>query len=378
MTSIDDQVDALTAEVERLRSELQEQSEGQGVNSDHPLLSRRGLLLGAVAGAAAGILGREGTPALAANGQAIVAGTNNTDTAVTGIVGSNSTGPALQVTNYFTGTVDNYADAFQAYAFGAGLAAVYGRNDAAGGAGLYGYSASGLGASLFGGMAPVRLQPAATPGAPITNNHQQGEIYVDAAGTYWVCTSSGTPSSPGTFKQLATLDQVPPVTKLADVVLTGDTNSIVFTNIPQTYRALRLEFQVRLSTAAPRDDVWLIFNGDTSAVYGRQVMNVWNGASYPYQEDGNTVLPLLWSCADQAPPGESTTGSTILAGYASSTFAKAIYACGAGRFATGASGMMLSQTAGHWSSTAPITQIQFQAAGTNLLRAGSQVVLYAE
>ena len=56
---------------------------------------------------------------------------------------------------------------------------------------------SGLGADLQGGKAPLRLRPAAAPGAPqaASGTHDAGELYVDSAGQLFICTVAGTPGT---------------------------------------------------------------------------------------------------------------------------------------------------------------------------------------
>jgi hypothetical protein len=77
-------------------------------------------------------------------------------------------------------------------------AGVYGFSD--GGDGVVGESIQGYGANLTGGRAPLRLTPSKTEkGHPLTGFHQQGELFVNAAGQLWFCTHDGTP---GTWKQV--------------------------------------------------------------------------------------------------------------------------------------------------------------------------------
>jgi hypothetical protein len=51
------------------------------------------------------------------------------------------------------------------------------------------------------GLAPLRLLPAKTTGAPAYDAHQRGEFYVDDAGSLYYCVSDGTP---GVWRTLAT------------------------------------------------------------------------------------------------------------------------------------------------------------------------------
>jgi len=64
-----------------------------------------------------------------------------------------------------------------------------------GGAGVYGESTSGVGGVFKGNRAPLRLIPATTAGAPTTNSHDVGELYVDKDGKLYICTASGMPGT---------------------------------------------------------------------------------------------------------------------------------------------------------------------------------------
>lgn len=65
--------------------------------------------------------------------------------------------------------------------------------------GVSGSSGMSYGGSFYGGLAPLRLVPASTPGAPSTGNHLMGELYVDSVGNLYFCTQNGTP---GTWAKL--------------------------------------------------------------------------------------------------------------------------------------------------------------------------------
>ena len=86
---------------------------------------------------------------------------------------------------------------------------VTGRADSGSGVGVQGQSASGVGLSgmggvygarLQGGRAPLRLMPAASPGAPVSGLHSMGELYVDNDGKLFFCKATG---SPGVWVNIA-------------------------------------------------------------------------------------------------------------------------------------------------------------------------------
>jgi hypothetical protein len=87
---------------------------------------------------------------------------------------------------------------------------VWGVDVASGGVGVYGYGdtgvrgqglGSGYGGTFEGGRAQLKLTPKGTAGRPKSGAHAKGEIYLDSAGTLFVCTKSGTP---GTWKKVTT------------------------------------------------------------------------------------------------------------------------------------------------------------------------------
>ncbi len=73
-----------------------------------------------------------------------------------------------------------------------GGAGVLGRSDA--GDGVRGESEIGYGGSFEGGKAQLMLKPGGSAGAPTAGfHHVKGEIYMDSAGTLFVCTADGIP-----------------------------------------------------------------------------------------------------------------------------------------------------------------------------------------
>ena len=69
------------------------------------------------------------------------------------------------------------------------------------GAGVLGRNNSGYGGQFEGGKAQLMLKPAGSAGKPTTGSHAKGEIYMDSAGTLFVCVRGGTP---GRWRKLTT------------------------------------------------------------------------------------------------------------------------------------------------------------------------------
>jgi len=59
----------------------------------------------------------------------------------------------------------------------------------------------GYGGQFSGDLAQLHLFPMGTVGKPTTDPHTKGEIYLDSAGTLFVCTDNGTP---GTWRKVTT------------------------------------------------------------------------------------------------------------------------------------------------------------------------------
>jgi hypothetical protein len=70
------------------------------------------------------------------------------------------------------------------------------------GRGVAGVSSTGIGGAFAGGRAPLSLGLGVGVGAPTSNTHNPGELYLDSAATLWVCTLSGTP---GTWVRLVSM-----------------------------------------------------------------------------------------------------------------------------------------------------------------------------
>jgi hypothetical protein len=68
---------------------------------------------------------------------------------------------------------------------------VSGRSNSA--PGVIGDSVSSYGGLFSGGLAPLRLTPAGTRGAPTAGFHQAGELFVDDNINLFFCKASGTP-----------------------------------------------------------------------------------------------------------------------------------------------------------------------------------------
>jgi hypothetical protein len=146
------------------------------------------------------------------SGQGATTGVHGTSASGTGVVGESSGGVGIrgisagsQLTGvYGVHTANNgtgvagrsYADGTQT-TLGAGIG-VWG--DTGSGVGVKGTSASGsgveghggYGGSFAGSIAPLHLDPGTGSGHPTSGTFQLGDVYLDAAGTLFLCTRAGT------------------------------------------------------------------------------------------------------------------------------------------------------------------------------------------
>lgn len=69
--------------------------------------------------------------------------------------------------------------------------------------GVLGRNSSGYGGQFEGGKAQLRLKPGGSAGKPTTGTHTKGEIYMDSAGTLFVCTASTTSTTAAKWKRVS-------------------------------------------------------------------------------------------------------------------------------------------------------------------------------
>jgi hypothetical protein len=168
--------------------------------------------------------------------------------------------------------------------------------------------ANGVGGSFAGSLAPLRLVPAATTGAPTTGTHAAGELVVDANGGLYFCRVAG---SPGTW---ATLAGATPAAVLHLVTPTRVYDSRVGQPAPG-----------RLDTGATRtisiadgrsvsDGAVTVPNlvppGATAIAYNFTIANTLASGFLTLNPGGNTLVTssaINWSAAGQI----LTTGSVV-------------------------------------------------------------------
>jgi hypothetical protein len=171
-----ERLDSQDAEIQRLKALVEPTTNG----TEAPARSRRDLLklAGAAVVGAAGAAALKVMPASAANGDAVTVGGNFTGTATTQI--TSTAGNAIQGNGNATG--------------GAGLVGTSSNTDGFGVVGAS-YGSGGVGGTFYGIAAPIHLERGAAGGAPTTEAHRVGDIWMDLNGIVWSCTADGTPGS---------------------------------------------------------------------------------------------------------------------------------------------------------------------------------------
>jgi hypothetical protein len=71
-------------------------------------------------------------------------------------------------------------------------------------AGVLGRNSSGYGGQFDGGLAQLKLNPKGTAGKPTSGAHTKGEIYLDSAGTLFICVASSTATAAAKWRKVTT------------------------------------------------------------------------------------------------------------------------------------------------------------------------------
>lgn len=139
-------------------------------------------------GGSAGVLGRN-------SGGEGVRGEGSTQAEVAGVRGLGKTGM------WGSSSVTGYSGVYGQHTGTSGFGIV-GDGRGSSGAGVLGRNPSGYGGQFEGGKAQLRIVPKGSVGKPTSGAHTKGEVYMDSAGTLFVCTANGTP---GTWRKVQTV-----------------------------------------------------------------------------------------------------------------------------------------------------------------------------
>lgn len=141
--------------------------------------------------AMSGVFGNNTSNGFGVAGETESAASGNVAAIRSGVIGRNAgTGPGV-----FGNSVNANGDGVQ----GRGKVGV--RGVSINGNGVLGQGGTGYGGQFQGTRAQLRLTPTSRTGKPDSGLHQVGEVYLDQAGSMFICTVAGTP---GTWRRVNT------------------------------------------------------------------------------------------------------------------------------------------------------------------------------
>lgn len=165
--------------------------------------------------------------------------------------------------------------------------------------------------------------------------------------------------------------------KIAEVVVpTGGQAAIDFTAIPQTFRSLRLDYEVRSDAAGTNQvNLQLQVNGDTGSTYDADVIGDYGSTTQITPSVGATSALIGYCAGSTAPAGDAGFGSLMAHNYTGTTFRKHISGANGHTTADSANGLNVGGVMAQWRNTAAITSLHVFPASGNFV-AGSVVSLY--
>lgn len=172
---------------------------------------------------------------------------------------------------------------------------------------------------------------------------------------------------------------VPAMDLLAVQTASGSSDTLTFSNIPQTtYNDLYLKFIIRTTETAGAENTQHAFvrpNADsTAANYGFQEMRGLGSTPAGVELIGFEALPAVGP-EDDGPSGSYGYGECTILGYRQTTFHKPIIGKMGGRFKTTTGYIGALSQVSFWCSTAAITSLTVLAEDGNW-KAGTVVSLY--
>ncbi|MCB0995616.1 MAG: hypothetical protein KDB21_11030 [Acidimicrobiales bacterium] len=198
------------AEIEALREELRQ------VRAElRTLVSRRALFGLAGAGVVGAVVAAAPGTAAAADGDNLVLGQQNDATTRTVLLAPDTDGALF---------VQNTGNAVAIYGISADNTGVWGQTTDStavigldsgltnAGVGVGGFSTNGRGVVGSGGLAALRLIPAAAEGPPTAGAHLVGDLVLDSTSVLYLCTAAG---DPGTWRRVDSPDPPPSFSPVA-------------------------------------------------------------------------------------------------------------------------------------------------------------------
>lgn len=158
-------------------------------------------------------------------------------------------------------------------------------------------------------------------------------------------------------------------------LLLADTGSIIFSNIPQTYRNLHLVAQTRSARVEVYDDIELRINGDTGTNYNWTRLLVGTAVSV---DQGTAATSIHVGFIPGANGNANRAGGfwIDIPDYSRATYTKNIFSKTVSWHTDALNDGQLRQTNGFWSTQAAITSLTILSFVGSNLKAGSVFTLY--
>ncbi len=159
--------------------------------------------------------------------------------------------------------------------------------------------------------------------------------------------------------------------KLGEVISTSaGTGGFSFTNIPATFRALRVVARVRSNSSGGAASILgLQFNGDTGANYDR-IGSLFTNVSVSVAESFGSTLLQIGMAAGSTNSSHMGFAEANIPAYGTTSAEKGVLAFAGFKVSLAAAGLTGIHSAGFWRSTAAITRVDVLDAGGNMSSGG--------
>lgn len=164
---------------------------------------------------------------------------------------------------------------------------------------------------------------------------------------------------------------------IAQEVLTGSVTSITFSSIPNYFRHLFLECQLRTDAAAELDNALLRFNADSAGNYDRQLVQANDATLTSAAAIAQTSISMIGTEAANSRASNFAPGLVFIPFYKETNAEKWLIAfSGIAGNASAVGDVYALYRIGRWRSTVAITSLTLlPVTGTNFVT-GSKVNLY--
>lgn len=163
-------------------------------------------------------------------------------------------------------------------------------------------------------------------------------------------------------------------TLISSNVLASSAASVTFSSIPATYTDLVLKISSRASNSAVTQNIYLEFNGNTSAIYSRTLLSGTGAAAGSSRNSADVIIDATYAQnGDTATASSFGSAEVYIPSYTVSQN-KPISVFGAGE--TNATTAYMGNVAGLFGSTTAISSIKLSNPSTHSFITGSSFYLY--